>query len=100
MLLEGLITVDEDGEVRYAEGLMTPPNRTWSSDLRKLSDEVKLARNATALGVTPEEFQTLDTATRKWLRAAAKKATVYARGFTKVGWKRLSLVEKLKFRQA
>lgn len=98
MLLEGLITVGENGEVKYAEGLMSPPNRTWSPDLRKLSDEVKLARNATALGVTPEEFLTLDDATRKWLRAAAKKETVYARGFTKAGWKRLSLSEKLKFR--
>ena len=100
MLLEGLITVDADGGVKYAEGLMTPPNRTWSPDLRKLSDEVTLARNATALGVTPQEFETLDAATRKWLRAAAKKETVYARGFTKAGWKRLPLVEKLKFRQA
>lgn len=98
MLLEGLITVDENGAVKYAEGLMTPPNRTWSSDLRKLSDEVKLTRNATALGVTPEEFKTLDEAARKWLRAAAKKEAIHARGFTKAVWKRLSLAEKLKFR--
>ena len=98
MLLEGLIRVDENGEVKYAEGLMTPPNRTWLSDLRKLSDEVKLMRNAAALGVTPEEFKVLDAAARKWLRAAAKKESVHARGFTKAGWKRLTLAEKLKFR--
>lgn len=98
MLLEGLITVDEKGEVKYAEGLMTPPNSTWSPDLRKLPEEVKLARNASALGVTPAEFQALDDATRKWLRAVAKKEAVYARGFTKAGWKRLPLAEKLRFR--
>ena len=51
---------------------MTPPDRTWSPDLRKLPDEVKLARNATVLGVTPAEFQTLDDATRKWLYESAK----------------------------
>lgn len=98
MLLEGLIKV-ENGEVKYAEGLMTPPVKEWSSDLRKLSPEAKRVRNAVTLGVTLEEFDALDASTRKWLRQSAKKETVHARGFTKAGWKRLSLLEKLTFRE-
>ena len=97
MLLEGLIRV-ENGEVKYADGLMTPPCREWPDDLRALSEDAKLQRNAKALGVTEQEFQTLDDDTRKWLRRAAKKETVYARGFTKASWKRLPLAEKLKYR--
>lgn len=97
MLLEGLITV-ENGEVKYAEGLMTPPNREWSDKLRALPPEAKLVRNAAALGVTPEEYDTLDDAAKKWLRKAARKEEVYARGLTKAAWKRLPLAEKLKYR--
>lgn len=98
MMLEGLITV-EGGEVHYAEGLMTPPNRTWPADLRKVPPELLRLRNANRLGVTPEEFDALDAETRTWLYHASEKKTVYARGFTKAGWKRLPLEEKLKWRQ-
>ena len=99
MLLEGLITVEND-EVKFAPGLMDDPHKEYSSDLRKLTEEQKLQRNASVLGVTLEEYGTLDAATRKWLRAAAKKESVYARGLTKAAWKRLPLSEKLAYRNA
>ena len=97
MMLEGLITV-EDGEVKYAEGLMTPPHREWPRELRALSADAKRVRNASTLGVTPEEYDTLDETARKWLRKAATKEEVKQRGFSKAAWKRLPLVEKLKFK--
>ena len=98
MLLEGLVTVEGD-EVKCAPGLLDAPRRVYSTDLRTLPDEVRIARNAKALGVTVEEFGELDDATRKWLRAAARKEAVQARGFTKAGWRRLPLAEKLSFRR-
>ena len=93
MLLEGLIKV-EDGEVKYAEGLMDPPKKVYSPDLRKLTDEEKLIRGAKAGGVTLEEWSALSAADRTLLRKAAKKENVYARGFTKAAWMRLPLAEK------
>lgn len=98
MMLEGLTTV-EGGEVHYAEGLMTPPNRTWPVDLRKVPPELLRLRNAKRLGVTPEEFDTLDAETRTWLYHASEKKTIQVRGFTKAGWKRLPLEEKLTWRE-
>ena len=93
MLLEGLIKV-EDGEVKYAEGLMGPPRKIYSPDLRKLTDEEKLIRGAKAGGVTLEEWTALSAADRTLLRKAAKRENVYARGFTKAAWMRLPLAEK------
>ncbi len=96
MMLEGLITVDDTGEVKYADGLMTPPpNREWPSDLRKLSPEALLQRNAACCGVTEEEYVSLDEPTRKLLRKAGLKKDIRARGFTIAGWKRLPLADKL-----
>ena len=94
MLLEGLINVDEKGVVTYADGLMDDPQRTYSKDLRKLTDEQKLERGAREGGVTLEEWTALSPADRTLLRAAAKKKNAYARGFTKEGWKRLAMAEK------
>ncbi len=93
MLLEGLIRV-EDGEVKYADGLMEPTNREYSPDLRKLTEEEKLIRGARAGGVTLEEWTALSPADRTLLRKAAKKENVYARGFTKAAWMRLPMAEK------
>ena len=94
MLLEGLIRV-EDGEVKYAAGLMDDPRRTYSSDLRKLTPEALLQRNASRCCVTEEEFATLDEATRKLLWNAGEKKSIAARGYSKAAWKRLPLAEKL-----
>jgi len=94
MLLEGLIKVDEKGNVTYADGLMDDPHRSYSPDLRKLTEEEKLIRGARAAGVTLEEWTALSPADRTLLRKAAKKENVYARGFTKAAWKRLPLAEK------
>ena len=94
MLLEGLINVDEKGVVTYADGLMDDPQRTYSKDLRKLTDEEKLIRGARAGGVTLEEWTALSPADRTLLRKAAKKQNAYARGFTKAAWKRLPMAEK------
>ena len=94
MLLEGLIKVDEKGNVTYADGLMDDPHRAYSPDLRKLTEEEKLLRGARAAGVTLEEWTALSPADRTLLRKAAKKENVYARGFTKAAWKRLPLAEK------
>ena len=93
MLMEGLIHV-EDGEVKYADGLMEPTDRVYSPDLRKLTEEEKLIRGAKAAGVTLEEWTALSADNRTLLRNAAKKANAYARGFTKAGWKRLPMAEK------
>ena len=93
MLLEGLIRV-ENGEVKYADGLMEPTNRYYSPDLRKLTEEEKLIRGASAGGVTLEEWTALSPADRTLLRKAAMEKNVYARGFTKAGWKRLPMAEK------
>ena len=94
MLLDGVIRV-EDGEVKYADGLMEPTGRVYSPDLRKLTEEQKLERGAKAAGVTLEEWTALSPSDRTLLRVAAKKENVYARGFTKAAWKRLSMAEKL-----
>ena len=96
MLLEGLIRV-EDGEVKYADGLMDDPHRTYSRDLRKLTAEEKLERGARAAGVTLEEWSALSPSDRTLLRVAARMANVKARGFTKAAWKRLPLAEKLSY---
>ena len=93
MLLEGLIRV-EDGEVRYADGLMEPTNRVYSPDLRKLTEEEKLIRGARAAGVTLEEWTALSPTDRTLLRKAAKKENAYARGFTRAAWMRLPMAEK------
>lgn len=94
MLLEGLINVDEKGVVTYADGLMDDHKRTYSKDLRKLTEEQKLERGAKAAGVTLEEWTAFSLADRTLLRKAAKKENAYARGFTKAGWKRLPMAEK------
>jgi hypothetical protein len=94
MLLEGLINVDEKGVVTYADGLMDDPQRTYSKDLRKLTDEEKLIRGARAGGVTLEEWTALSPSDRTLLRVAARKKNVYARGFTRAAWMRLPMAEK------
>ena len=94
MLLEGLINVDEKGVVTYADGLMDDPHRSYSKDLRKLTEEQKLERGAATAGVTLEEWAALSSADRTLLRKAAKKQNAYARGFTKAAWKRLPMAEK------
>jgi len=86
MLLEGLINVDEKGVVTYADGLMDDPHRSYSKDLRKLTEEQKLERGAATAGVTLEEWAALSSADRTLLRIAAQKKNAYARGFTKAGW--------------
>ena len=82
------------GGVTYADGLMDDPHRSYSKDLRKLTEEQKLERSAATAGVTLEEWAALSSADRTLLRAAAKKKNAYARGFTKAGWKRLPMTEK------
>ena len=94
MLLEGLIRV-ENGEVKYAEGLMDDLKREYSRDLRKLTPEALLQRNANRCGVTEAEYSTLDEATRKLLWKAGTKKSIAARGFSRAAWKRLPLAEKL-----
>ena len=94
MLLEGLIRV-ENGEVKYADGLMDDPKREYSHDLRKLTPEALLQRNAKRCGVTEAEFATLEETTRKLLWNAGRKMEIAARGFSKAAWKRLPLAEKL-----
>ena len=94
MLLEGLINVDEKGVVTYADGLMDDPHRSYSKDLRKLTEEQKLERGAATAGVTLEEWTALSPADRTLLRTAAKKENAYSRGFTKAAWKRLPMAEK------
>jgi len=93
MLLEGLIRV-ENGEVKYADGLMEPTNREYSPDLRRLTEEEKLIRGAKVAGVTLEEWTALSSDDRTLLRTAAMKKNAYARGLTKAGWKRLPMAEK------
>ena len=94
MLLEGLINVDEKGVMTYADGLMDDPHRSYSKDLRKLTEEQKLERGAATAGVTLEEWAALSSADRTLLRIAEQKKNAYARGFTKAGWKRLPMAEK------
>ena len=93
MLLEGLIRV-ENGEVKYADGLMEPTNREYSPDLRNLTDEEKLIRGAHEGGVTLEEWTALSPADRTLLRKAAWKKNASARGFTKAAWMHLPMAEK------
>ena len=99
MLLEGLVRV-ENGEVKYADGLMDGPKREYSRALRKLTPEALLQRSAKRCGVTEEEFATLGEATRKLLWNAGRKTEIAARGFSKAAWKRLPLAEKLAFLKA
>lgn len=94
MLLEGLIRVNDKGEVSYADGLMDDPHRAYSADLRKLTEEQKLERGAKAAGVTIEEWEGLSASDRTLLRVAARKENVYARGFSSAAWKRLPMAEK------
>ena len=93
MLLDGVIRV-EDGEVKYADGLMEPTGREYSPELRKLTEEQKLERGAKAAGVTLEEWTALSPSDRTLLRVAAQKKNVYARGFTRAAWMRLPMAEK------
>ena len=93
MLLDGVIRV-EDGEVKYADGLMEPTGREYSPELRKLTEEQKLERGAKAAGVTLEEWTALSPSDRTLLRVAARKKNVYARGFTRAAWMRLPMAEK------
>ena len=93
MLLEGLIRV-EDGEVKYADGLMEDTGRVYSRDVRRLTEEERLIRGAKAAGVSLEEWRALSPDDRTLLRTAAMKKNAYARGFTKAGWKRLPMAEK------
>ncbi|MBQ3289103.1 MAG: hypothetical protein IJH50_06800 [Kiritimatiellae bacterium] len=95
MLLEGLINVDEKGNVTYADGLMDDPHHTYSCDVRKLPEDEKLLRGARAAGVTLEEWAVLSPSDRTLLRVAARKENVKSRGYTKAAWKRLPLSEKL-----
>ena len=94
MLLEGLIKVDEKGNVTYADDLMDDPHRSYSPDLGKLTEEEKLIRGARTAGVTLEEWTALSPADRTLLRVAAQMKNVKARGFSKAAWKRLPLAEK------
>lgn len=94
MLLEGVIKIDEGGNVIYADGLMDDPHKLYSPDLRKLTEEQKLERGANAAGVTLEEWTALSPADRTLLRIAAQKKNAYSRGFTKAAWKRLPMAEK------
>ena len=94
MLLEGLIHVDDNGEVEYVAGLMDDPHREYSPDLRKLTEEQKLERGAKAAGVTVEEWEVLSASDRTLLRVASRKENIYAHGFSKAAWKRLPMVEK------
>ena len=93
MLLDGVIRV-EDGEVKYADGLMEPTGREYSPELRKLTEEQKLERGAKAAGVTLEEWTALSPSDRTLLRVAAQKKNVYACGFTRAAWMRLPMAEK------
>ena len=95
MLLEGLIRV-ENGEVKYADGLMDDPQKSYSRDLRKLSDEQKLDRAASCAGVTVDELRTLSDVDRKMLKRAHSREACKARGIARAAWKRLPLAEKLR----
>ena len=99
MLLEGVIKVDEGGNVIYADGLMDDPHKLYSPDLRKLTDEQKLVRAASCAGVTVEELQALSEADRKMLKRAYSRAACKARGITRAAWERLPLAEKLRVAQ-
>ena len=96
MLLEGVIKVDEGGNVIYADGLMDDPHKVYSPDLRKLTDEQKLDRAASCAGVTAEELQTLSEADRKMLKRAYSREACKARGIARAAWARLPLDEKLR----
>ena len=96
MLLEGVVKVDENGNVTYADGLMDDPHKVYSPDLRKLTDEQKLDRAASCAGVTVEELQTLSDADRKMLKRAYSREACKARGIARAAWERLPLAEKLR----
>lgn len=96
MLLEGVIKVDEGGNVTYAEGLMDDPHKSYSPDLRKLTDEQKLDRAASCAGVTVDELRTLSEVDRKLLKRAYSREACKARGIARAAWERLPLAEKLR----
>jgi hypothetical protein len=96
MLLEGVVKVDGNGNVVYADGLMDDPHKVYSPDLRKLTDEQKLDRAASCAGVTVEELQTLSDADRKLLKRAYSREACKARGIARAAWERLPLAEKLR----
>jgi len=95
MLLEGAIRVDEHGEITYAPGLMNPPSRIYSPDLRKLTDEQKRARNAASACVTEAEWEQLSDTERRLLKKASTRERCQARGMSRAAWKRLPVDEKL-----
>lgn len=96
MLLEGVIKVDEGGNVTYADGFMDYPHKSHSPDLRKLTDEQKLDWAASCAGVTVEELRTLSDADRKLLKRAYSREACKARGIARAAWERLLLAEKLR----
>ena len=94
MLLEGLIRV-EDGEVKFADGLMDDPKRYYSPDLRKLTEEEKLLRYIKRIGVTMDEYNRL----AQWQRTllySVDKAKLEKLGYKKAAWKRLPAEERLR----
>lgn len=99
MLLEGVIKIDEGGNVIYADGLMDDPHKVYSTDLRKLTDEQKLDRAASCAGVTANEFRALPDADRKMLKRAYSREACKARGIARAAWARLPLAEKLRVAQ-
>lgn len=96
MLLEGLIKVDDAGNVTYADGLLDDPHKYYSPDLRKLTDEQKLERAASCAAVTVEEYQSLFDSDRKLLKRAYSREACKARGIARAAWERLPLEEKLR----
>ena len=96
MLLEGVVKVDGNGNVVYADGLMDDPHKVYSPDLRKLTDEQKLDRAASCAGVTVDELQTLSETDRKMLKRAYSREACKARGIARAAWARLPLAEKLR----
>ena len=91
MLIEGVVKVDESGNVTYADGLMDDPHKSYSPDLRKLTDEQKLERAASCAGVTVDELQLLSDGDRKLLKRAYSREACKARGIARAAWERLPL---------
>ena len=98
MLLEGLIRV-ENGEVKYADGLMDDPKRYYSPDLRKLTEEEKLLRYIKRIGVTMDEYDEL-APWQRTLLYSVDKTNLEKLGYKKAAWKRLPAQERLKILSA
>ena len=98
MLLEGLISV-ENGEVKYADGLMDDPKRYYSPDLRKLTEEEKLLRYINRIGVTMDEYNEL-APWQRTLLYSVDKTKLEKLGYKKAAWKRLPAQERLKILNA